>query len=125
MKDNSCREGNSDMSLNRLKINSVASNSQVTNAPYNDISSNKGLHMKKLVLGVVLATLGLTSAVMAEGDQIKSQYSYKYQQKQEAQAKNRYQYKNKNAYQGTNPNMGSMGSMHSPAMRMGGGGRNR
>jgi hypothetical protein len=78
--------------------------------------------MKKIVLGVVLTTLGVTSAVMAEGNQIKNQYTYKYQQKQETEAKNQYKkqnrYKNENAYRGVNP---SMGSMHSTAMRMGGG----
>ncbi|MFT7880846.1 MAG: hypothetical protein ABXS91_10680 [Sulfurimonas sp.] len=81
--------------------------------------------MKKIVLSMVLAGFGLTSAAFAEENQTKSQYSYKYQKQQKEQAKNQYKkqnrYKNEYSYQGINPNRGSM---HTPAMRMGGG-RNR
>lgn len=83
--------------------------------------------MKKVLVSVMTASIALSSLTMAQGNQSQYKYSYKYQQKQESQARNQYrnQYQYGNAYQGTNPNMGNMGSM-SQGMRMGsmgGGGR--
>ena len=82
--------------------------------------------MKKILATAIVATIGLTSMTMAEGNQSQYKYSYKYQQQQEAQAKNQYrkEYQYGNAYQGTNPNMGNMGSI-SQGMKMGGGGGGR
>lgn len=84
--------------------------------------------MKKIVLSIVLASVGIVSSASADenNNEAMYKYSYQYQEKQEAQAKHQYQhqkqeaYERKNAFKGTNPNMGSMGGT---GMRIKSGGR--
>ena len=80
--------------------------------------------MKKIVASIIVLGLGLSSALAAEGNQTKNQYSYQNQKKQEEQAKNQYnkQYQYQKEQSNNFSNSG-MKNMSGSGMRMGGSGR--